>query len=77
MMQEVKVALTEPEAQCLRELAQQAGIGIEEAAKRAIRYALREVASISPQSYQRLRSQMFWEHFQHLNETLRKGGGQR
>ena len=76
MMQEIKVVLTEPEAQCLREFAQQAGISVEEAAKRAIRYVLREVASISPQSYQRLRS-LFWEHFQHLNETLRKGGGQR
>jgi len=65
MMQEIKVVLTEPEAQCLRELAQQAGIGIEEAAKRAIRYVLREVASINLRSYQ------------HLNETLRKGGEQR
>jgi len=77
-MQELKVTLTEPEALCLRELAEFAGISVEEAARRAIRYVLKEVAFISPQFYERLRSQMFWEHYRYLNEVLRRnGGGQR
>jgi len=77
-MQELKVTLTEPEALCLRELAESAGISVEEAAQRAIRYVLKEVASISPKFYERLRSQLFWEHYHHLKEVLRRnGGGQR
>jgi len=75
MMQEIRVVLTEPEAQCLKEMAQQAGISVEEAAQRAIRYAIKEVVSINPQFYQRLRSQMFWEHLRHLNSVLRRNGG--
>jgi len=55
-MQEIKVVLTEPEAQCLRELAERAGISVEEAASKAVRYVLKEVASINPQFYERLRS---------------------
>ena len=77
-MQELKITLTEPEAACLRVLAEGAGISVEEAARRAVRYVLKEVASIDPQFYERLRSQMFWEHYRYLNEVLRRnGGGQR
>jgi len=79
-MQELKITLTltEPEAACLRELAESAGISVEEAAQRAIRYVLKEVTSINPKFYERLRSQMFWEHYHHLKEVLRRnGGGQR
>jgi hypothetical protein len=75
MMQEIRVQLTEPEMECLKEMAQQAGISVEEAAQRAIRYAIKEVVSINPQFSQRLRSQMFWEHYRHLNEVLRRNGG--
>jgi intein-encoded DNA endonuclease-like protein len=74
-MQEIRIRLTEPEAQCLKEMAQQAGISVEEAAQRAIRYVIKEVVSINPQFYQRLRSQMFWDHYRHLNEVLRRNGG--
>jgi Xaa-Pro aminopeptidase len=75
MMQEIRVVLTEPEMECLKEMAQQAGISVEEAAQRAIRYVIKEVVSINPQFYQRLRSQMFWEHYRHLNAMLRRHGG--
>ena len=61
--------------ECLKEMAHQAGISVEEAAQRAIRYVIKEVVSINPQFYQRLRSQMFWEHYRHLNEVLRRNGG--
>jgi hypothetical protein len=75
MMQEIRVQLTEPEMECLKEMAHQAGISVEEAAQRAIRYVIKEVVSINPQFYQRLRSQMFWEHYRHLNAVLRRNGG--
>jgi hypothetical protein len=74
-MKEIRVQLTEPEMECLEEMAHQAGISVEEAAQRAIRYVIKEVASINPQFYQRLCSQMFWEHYRHLNEVLRRQGG--
>jgi hypothetical protein len=74
-MQEIRVRLTEPEAQCLKELARQAGISVEEAASRAVRYVLKEVMPVNPQFYEQLRSQMFWEHYRHLNEVLRRNGG--
>jgi hypothetical protein len=51
-MQEIRVRLTEPEAQCLKELAQQAGISVEEAASRAVRYVLKEVMPVNPQFYE-------------------------
>ena len=74
-MQEIRVQLTEPKMQCLKELAQQAGISVEEAASRAIRYVLKEVMPANPQFYEQLRSRMFWEHYRHLNEVLRRHGG--
>jgi hypothetical protein len=74
-MQEIRVRLTEPEAQCLNELALQAGISVEEAASRAVRYVLKEVMPVNPQFYEQLRSQMFWEHYRHLNAVLRRNGG--
>jgi hypothetical protein len=75
MMQEIRVQLTEPEMECLKEMAHQAGISVEEAARRAIRYAIKEVVPINSQFYQRLRSQMFWEHDGYLNSVLRRNGG--
>jgi hypothetical protein len=75
MMQEIRVRLTEPEAQCLKELAQQAGISVEEAASRAVRYVLKEVMPVNPQFYEQLRSRMFWEHYRYLNSVLRRNGG--
>jgi hypothetical protein len=75
MMQEIRVVLTEPEAESLRELAEQAGISIEEAASRAVRYVLKEVMPVNPQFYEQLRSRMFWEHYRHLNALLRNNGG--
>jgi hypothetical protein len=74
-MKEIKVVLTEPEAESLRELAEQAGISIEEAASRAIRHVLKEVMPRNPQFYEQLRSRMFWEHYRHLNDILRRNGG--
>jgi hypothetical protein len=75
MMQEIRVVLTEPEAESLRALAEQAGISIEEAASRAIRHVLKEVMPRNTQFYEQLRSRMFWEHYRHLNEVLRRNGG--
>jgi len=72
-MQEIRVRLTEPEAQCLKELAQQAGISVEEAASRAIRHVLKEVMPVNPQFYEQ-RSRIFWENYRHL--LRRNGGGQ-
>jgi hypothetical protein len=74
-MKEIKVVLTEPEAESLRALAEQAGISIEEAASRAIRHVLKEVMPRNPQFYEQLRSRMFWEHYRHLNDILRRNGG--
>jgi hypothetical protein len=74
-MQEIKVVLTEPEAESLRALAERAGISVEEAASRAVRYVLKEVMPVNRQFYEQLRSQMFWEHYRHLNAVLRKNGG--
>jgi len=72
MMVEIKIKLTEPEAACLQEMAQHAGISVEEAACRAVRYVLREVAPVNHQYYQNFRSQMFWEHYRHLNQILKR-----
>ena len=74
-MQEIRVQLTAPEMECLKEMAHQAGISVEEAAQRAIRYVIKEVVSINLQFYQRLRSRMSWEHYRHLNAVLRSNGG--
>jgi len=43
-MREIPVVLTEPEAAALEELARRAGISVEEAAAKAVRFVLREVA---------------------------------
>jgi hypothetical protein len=42
-MREISVALTELEAAALEELARRAGISVEEAAAKAVRFVLREV----------------------------------
>jgi hypothetical protein len=42
-MRKVSVVLTEPEAAALEELARRAGISVEEAAAKAVRFVLREV----------------------------------
>jgi hypothetical protein len=41
-MREISVVLTEPEAAALEELARQAGISVEEAAAKAVRFVLKE-----------------------------------
>jgi len=73
-MREVRIQLTEPEASALEALASQSGISLEEAVVRAVRYVLKEVMSVSPDFYGRLRSQMFWEHYRHLQSILKQGG---
>jgi hypothetical protein len=42
-MREISIVLTEPEAAALEELARRAGISVEEAAAKAVRFVLREV----------------------------------
>jgi hypothetical protein len=42
-MRKISVVLTEPEAAALEELARRAGISVEEAAAKAVRFVLREV----------------------------------
>jgi hypothetical protein len=41
-MRKISVVLTEPEAAALEELAQRAGISVEEAAAKAVRFVLKE-----------------------------------
>jgi hypothetical protein len=41
-MREISIVLTEPEAAALEELAQRAGISVEEAAAKAVRFVVRE-----------------------------------
>jgi len=41
-MREISVVLTEPEAAALEELARRAGISVEEAAAKAVRFIVRE-----------------------------------
>jgi len=41
-MRKISVVLTEPEAAALEELARRAGISVEEAAAKAVRFVLRE-----------------------------------
>jgi putative ubiquitin-RnfH superfamily antitoxin RatB of RatAB toxin-antitoxin module len=71
-MREITIRLSEPEAQALEEMAVEAGITIEEAAIRAVRYVLKEAMPFHP-NYLQFRSKLFWEHYQHLREVL--GGG--
>ena len=42
-MRKISIVLTEPEAAALEELARRAGISVEEAAAKAVRFVLREV----------------------------------
>jgi hypothetical protein len=41
-MREISIVLTEPEAAALEELARRAGISVEEAAAKAVRFVVRE-----------------------------------
>jgi hypothetical protein len=41
-MREISIVLTEPEAAALEELARRAGISVEEAAAKAVRFVLKE-----------------------------------
>jgi len=70
-MVKIEVILSEPEAAALRELAEQSGISIQEAAARAIRYVVTEVLPVQRDFYLALRSRLFWEHYRHLQSVLR------
>jgi putative ubiquitin-RnfH superfamily antitoxin RatB of RatAB toxin-antitoxin module len=72
MMREVTIRLSEPEAQALEEMAMEAGITLEEAVVRSIRYVLKEAMPFHP-NYLQFRSKMFWEHYRYLQEVI--GGG--
>jgi hypothetical protein len=72
-MREITVRLSEPEAAVLEEMAGEAGISLEEAAVRAIRYALKEAMPFHPNYFQ-FRSKLFWEHYRYLQEVLSGGG---
>jgi hypothetical protein len=72
MMREVTIRLSEPEAAALEEMADQAGISLEEAVVRAVRYVLKEGMPFHP-NYLQFRSKLFWEHYRYLQEVL--GGG--
>jgi hypothetical protein len=54
-------------------MAMEAGITLEEAVIRSIRYVLKEAMPFHP-NYLQFRSKLFWEHYQHLREVL---GGER
>jgi hypothetical protein len=72
MMREVTIRLSEPEAAVLQEMADEAGISLEEAVVRAVRYVLKEAMPFHP-NYLQFRSKLFWEHYRYLQEVL--GGG--
>ena len=72
-MREVTIRLSEPEAQALEEMAMEAGITLEEAVVRSIRYVLKEAMPFHP-NYLQFRSRLFWEHYRYLQEVL---GGER
>jgi hypothetical protein len=74
MMRELTIRLSEPEVAALEEMADQAGISLEEAVVRAVRYVLKETMPFHP-NYLQFRSQLFWEHYRYLQEVL-SGGGQ-
>ena len=73
-MREITIRLSEPEAAVLEEMAGEAGISLEEAVVRAIRYALKEAMPFHP-NYLQFRSRLFWEHYRYLQDLL-SGGGQ-
>jgi len=72
-MREVTIRLSEPEATALEEMADQAGISLEEAVVRAVRYVLKEAMPFHP-NYLQFRSRLFWEHYRYLQEVLSGGG---
>jgi hypothetical protein len=53
-------------------MANQAGISLEEAVVRAVRYVLKDAMPFHP-NYLQFRSSLFWEHYRYLQEVL--GGG--
>jgi len=71
-MKEITVVLSEPEAAALQELAAEAGISLEDAVVRAVRYVLKEAMPFHPQ-YLQFRSRLFWEHYHYLQEVLGHG----
>jgi hypothetical protein len=73
-MREVTIQLSEPEAQVLEEMAREAGIPLEEAVVRSVRYILKEVMPFHP-NYLQFRSKLFWEHYRYLQDVLSSGGG--
>jgi hypothetical protein len=46
-MRKISVVLTEPEAAALEELARRAGISVEEAVAKAVRFVVREVTDLA------------------------------
>ena len=70
-MKRITVVLSEPEAAVLEELAAEAGISLEEAVRRAVRYVLKEVMPLHPQ-YLQFRSRLFWEHYNYLQEVVKR-----
>jgi len=72
-MREVTIHLSEPEAQALEEMAGEAGISLEEAVVRAVRYVLKEAMPFHP-NYLQFRSSLFWEHYRYLQDLLSGGG---
>lgn len=71
-MKEFIVKLDEATAQLLEEHAREAGISVEDAIRKCVAYVMREL--LPTQEYKWLRSQMFWEHYQHLKGILGNGG---
>jgi len=71
-MKQVTISLSEPEVAVLEEMATEAGISLEEAVRRAVRYVLKEVMPFHPQ-YLQFRSRLFWEHYRYLQEVLGHG----
>jgi hypothetical protein len=72
-MREITIRLSEPEAAVLEEMAGEAGISLEEAVVRAVRYVLKEAMPFHP-NYLQFRSKLFWEHYRYLQEVLSGGG---
>jgi len=75
-MKRITVVLSEPEAAALEELAAEAGISVEDALVRAVRYVLKEVMPLHPQ-YLQFRSRLFWGHYNYLQEVLGHGRSNR
>lgn len=69
-MEKIVVEFNDLEVSALTEYAKQAGIPIEEAIRRCVRYVLME---LSPEIRAQVRADMFWEHYRHLNRILNGG----